>query len=153
MASVTLEKMRLAGLMAVAFLAGCTPAPPPAADATLPPWYASTLLQLQDLNHRAEAAYQNGKSDDAAAIVKEAQSLAARVLTVKRPTLEGAEAAADVDDLYGRMLLANQNYGWAQMFFQKNRSRWKNWTPQTSETERRFKLAESEIADCQKHLD
>lgn len=145
--------MRLLGLIALLFLAGCTPAPPPSTDATLPPWYAPTLAQLQDLNHRAETAYTDGKSGDAASIIKEAQSLAARVLSVHRPTLEAAEAAADVDDLYGRMLLANQNYGWAQMFFQKNRSRWKNWMPQTPETERRFKLAESEIAECQKRLD
>lgn len=134
-------------------LFGCTSAPPPSqADATLPSWYARTVDQLTELNRRAERAFETGKSDDAAAIIKQAESLAARVLSVRRPTLEGAEAAADLDDLYGRMLLANRHYADAQLFFQKNRSRWKNWKPQTSDTERRLKLAESAIQECEKHL-
>jgi hypothetical protein len=130
---------------------GSAPSPPPR-DASLPSWYASSLDQLTALNRLAEDSFKKGHSDQAAAAIKEAQSLSARVLSVPRPSLAAVEAAADVDDLYGRMLLANRNYGWAQMFFQKNRSRWKNWKPQTPETERRFKQAESEIAECDKHI-
>jgi hypothetical protein len=139
-------------LLLISVGCGSAPVPPPDQDATLPSWYARTVDQLTELNRRAEHAFETGKSDDAAAIIKEAQSLAARVLSVRRPTLEGAEAAADLDDLYGRMLLANRHYADAQLFFQKNRSRWKNWRPQTSDTERRLKLAESAIQECEKHL-
>ncbi len=134
-------------------LFGCNSAPPPSqADAALPSWYARTVDQLAEMDRRADRAFETGKSDDAAAIIKQAESLAARVLSVRRPTLEGAEAAADLDDLYGRMLLANRHYADAQLFFQKNRSRWKNWKPQTPDTERRLKLAESAIQECEKHL-
>jgi|SRR5580700_4953953 hypothetical protein len=138
---------------ATLFLAACGTAPSPAGRyTTLPPWYASTLDQLSTLNRQAEDLFQKGDPDHAAAKIKEAQSLSARVLAVPKPSLPAVEAASDLDDLYGRMLLANRNYGWAQMFFQKNRSRWKNWMPQTQETERRFKQAESEIAECDKHI-
>jgi hypothetical protein len=138
---------------ALLLLTSCGSVPsPPARDTSLPAWYASTLDQLTALNRQAEDSFKKGHSDQAAAAIKEAQSLSARVLSVPQPGLAGVEAAADVDDLYGRMLLANRNYGWAQMFFQKNRSRWKNWKPQTPETERRFKQAESEIAECDKHI-
>ncbi len=146
--------MRWLALAAVAMLCGCASAPPPEDhEGALPPWYGQTVAQLNEINRQAESAFEAGHSDEAAAKVKQAQSIAARVLGAGKPTLEAAEATADLDDLYGRMLLANRNYGWAQMFFQKNRSRWKNWSPQTPETERRFKLAESEIAECDKHID
>jgi hypothetical protein len=141
-------------LAAAVLLAGCASTPPVErqADTTLPSWYPQALNQLTALNRGAEDDFQHGRSDDAAAKIKEAQPLAARLLGVPRPSFEAVEAASDVDDLYGRMLLANHNYGWAQMFFQKNRSRWKNWRPQTSESERRFKLAEAEIAECDRHI-
>ncbi len=138
---------------ALLLLASCGSTPPPATlDTSLPSWYASTVDHLTTVNRQAEDAFKKGHSDQAAVAIKEGQSLSARVLSVSRPSLAAVEAASDVDDLYGRMLLANRNYGWAQMFFQKNRSRWKNWKPQTEETERRFKQAESEIAECDKHI-
>ena len=138
---------------ATLFLTACGTATSPASrDTTLPPWYAPALDQLTKLNRQAEDLFQKGDPDQAAAKIKEAQSLSARVLAVPRPSLPAVEAASDLDDLYGRMLLANRNYGWAQMFFQKNRSRWKNWKPQTEEAQRRFKQAESEIAECEKGI-
>jgi hypothetical protein len=76
-----------------------------------------------------------------------------RLLSVQRPTLDAAEAASDLDDLYGRMLLANRHYGWARLQFQKNVARWKHWMPQTKETARRLKQAESAIAECDRRLD
>jgi hypothetical protein len=140
-------------IAATLFLTACGSAPSPASrDTTLPSWYPSTLDQLITLNRQAEDLFQKGDADRAAAKIKEAQSLAARVLAVPRPSLPAVESASDLDDLYGRMLLANRNYAWAQMFFQKNRSRWKNWKPQTEETQRRFKQAENEIAECEKHI-
>ena len=133
-------------------LAGCGSAPAPVSrDTALPSWYAATLDQLTNLNREAQDDFAHGRSDRAAAKIKQAQPVAARLLGVPQPSLPAVEAASDVDDLYGRMLLANRNYGWAQMFFQKNRSRWKNWKPQTDESQRRFKLAEAEIAECDKH--
>jgi hypothetical protein len=62
------------------------------------------------------------------------------------------EAASDLDDLYGRMLLRNRHYGWARSFFQKNAVRWKAWKPQTAETERRRQVAISAVAECDRHL-
>src|SRR5580692_8969638 len=125
---------------ATLFLTACGTAPVPSSrDTPLPSWYGPALNQLTALNRQAEDLFQKGDQDQAAARIKEAQSLAARVLAVPRPSSPAVEAASDLDDLYGRMLLANRNYGWAQMLFQKNRSRWKNWMPQTQETERRFK--------------
>ncbi len=141
-------------LAVIPLLAGCASAPPPLrhVDTTLPSWYPQVLDQLTALNGSAEDDFQHGRSDDAAAKIKDAQPIAARLLGVPKPSLPAVEAASDVDDLYGRMLLTSRNYGWAQMFFQKNRSRWKNWRPRTEETERRFKLAESEIAECDRHI-
>lgn len=146
--------MRLLLLAAVLLLAGCGSKPEPASPgAALPSWYAPALDQLTTLNRQAEDDFTRGRQDAAAAKIKQAQPIADRLLTVARPTLPAVEAASDVDDLYGRMLMANRNYGWAQMFFQKNRSRWKNWKPQTEESERRFKLAESEIAACDRGIE
>jgi hypothetical protein len=50
------------------------------------------------------------------------------------------------------MLLANHNYGWARMTFQKNVVRWKNWQPQTPESARRLKLAQAAVAECDRRM-
>ena len=151
-----LEAMRLVALAAMAVLAACGPAPAPAgssqADATTDSAYSETVNRLAAMNRQAEALYQNGKSDDAATLVTQGESLATRLLNVSHPTLPAMEAISDLDDLYGRMLLANKNYGWARLEFQKNRARWKNWNPQTPETERRLKQANAAIAECDRHL-
>ena len=68
------------------------------------------------------------------------------------PTLPAIEAASDLDDLYGRMLLRNRQYGWARDFFQKNVIRWKTWKPQTPDTERRWKQAAAAVAECDRDL-
>jgi len=72
----------------------------------------------------------------------------ARVLAAQHPTLGAMEAASDLDQLYGQMLFANHNYGWARLFFQKNTARWKLWKPQTPETLQRLKQAEDAIVQC-----
>lgn len=148
--------MRLLALAATAVLAACGPAPAPVAsspaDATQDSGYGETVNRLAAMNRRAEALYRSGKSDDAAKLVTQGESLAARLLNVPHPTLPAVEAVSDLDDLYGRMLLVNRNYGWARLQFQKNRARWKNWTPQTPETERRLKQANAAIAECDRHL-
>ena len=148
--------MRLAVFGALLALAACGPAPAPVAssqpDATPDSGYSGTVNRLAAMNRQAEALYQSGKSDDAAKLVTQGESLATRLLNAPRPTLPAMQAISDLEDLYGRMLLANRNYGWARLEFQKNRARWKNWTPQTPETERRLKQANEAIAECDRHL-
>jgi hypothetical protein len=109
--------------------------------------------QLAAMNREAEDAYRRGDSERAAALTEKGEPLMKRLLSVERPTLGAAEAASALDDLYGRMLLGNRHYGWARLQFQKNLARWKHWTPQTPDTARRLKQAESAIAECDRHLD
>ena len=96
------------------------------------PGTAQSVQLLATMNREAESLFKSGKSDEAAAMITKAQPLANRLIAVSRPSLPAMEAAADLDDLYGRMLLANRNYGWARLQFQKNLARWKYWQPQTS---------------------
>ena len=42
-----------------------------------------------------------------------------RLLAAPRPTLEAMEAIADLDQIYGRMLIYNGYFGQARMLFQK----------------------------------
>jgi len=139
-------------LSAALILSGCGTAPAPR-DPTASQAYRHDVQDLATLAHQADDAFKAGKPDDAAALIQKAQPVMKRVLEVPHPTLEAAEAAGDIDDLYGRMLLSNHHYGWAQMMFQKNLSRWKHWDPQTEETARRYKQAESEIAECTKKME
>ena len=127
------------------------PPPQPTSDPTKEPWYAQTLSRLQHINREARTAYENGDRQLAGKRVQEGQPLASKLLTIPRPTLEAVEAASDLDQLYGEMLLSNRHYGYARQFFQKNVARWKNWRPQTPETERRRKLAEAGIIEVDKH--
>ena len=144
--------MRLLVVLALAFLASCEQAPAPPRDATKEPWYRDALEQLTAMNREADSAFAAGKSDQAAALIEKGQPLVARLLAVPNPTFEAAVAASDQDDLYGRMLLSNRHYGWARLLFQKNLSRWKHWQPQTPETARLLKQAESAIAECDRHI-
>jgi hypothetical protein len=104
------------------------------------------------MNRQAETFFQAGKSDQAAALIQHGESLLNRLIAVPKPTLEAVEAASDLDDLYGRMLLSNHHYGWARMFFQKNVARWKHWSPETPDTVRRLKQANSGIEQCDRHI-
>lgn len=148
--------MRLLSIAAVLLLAACGPSPAPVASTRADPtqqlWYGEAVMQLAALDRQAESLYQSGQSDAAAALVTKGESLATRILDVPRPTLAAMETVSDLDQLYGQMLLANRNYGWARLVFQKNRARWKTWKPETSETERRLRLANSAIAECDRHL-
>jgi hypothetical protein len=143
-------------IVIASLLAACGPAPGPVTSA-IPnpaeePWYTDTLEQLSSLNQEAEDLFRRKNVDQAAAIITKAQPLASRLLSVPRTTLAAMEAVSDLDDLYGRMLLANRHYGWARLFFQKNVARWKNWQPQSDETIRRKKLAESQLAECDRGI-
>ena len=132
----------------------CSAPPPPSAkhDPTAEPSYLATIEELAELNREAEDLLRKRKREQVSELIAKAQPLAGRLLAAPRPTLAAIEAASDHDDLYGRMLLANNHYGWARMFFQKNLARWTNRKPQTPDSERRRKLAEERIAECDRQL-
>ena len=142
--------MRLTALLAALLLVDCAPAPvePPRQALTEEASYEEAVQQLKLLNREAEGLLRSGKADRTAALITKGQPVMTRLLSVPRPTLAALEAASGLDDLYGRMLLSNRHYGWARLLFQKNLARWTNWQPQTAETVRRRKLAESQIAEC-----
>jgi hypothetical protein len=146
----------LAAILTASLLSGCAPAPRPAektkVDPTQEAWYAEGVQQLAAMNLQAQGLLKRGKADDAAAVITAGEPWANRLLSVPHPTLAAMEAASDLDELYGHMLLANHNYGWARMMFQKNRARWKNWRPQTEETTRHLKVTEAAIAECDRRM-
>jgi hypothetical protein len=135
----------------------CAPTPPPAQPQTAPDltaeaWYPAGAEQLAAISREAGAHLQAGRFDEAAAAITKGQPLQARLLKATRPTLAAMEAASDLDDAYGRMLLHNGHTGWARDTFQKNVVRWKTWKPQTPETERRYKTAVEAVAVCDQRL-
>jgi hypothetical protein len=142
-------------LLLTAVLAACSPAPPqvkrPKPDPVSEPWYSQTVEQLKAMNRDAENLVHHGGSDRAAAIITNGQPLIHRLLSVPYPTLSAMEAVSDLDQLYGRMLLSNRHYVWARVLFQKNLTRWSNWTPQTPDTLRRLKMAREAVAECDRH--
>jgi hypothetical protein len=144
-------------ILALIALAACAPPPPrlvdkAAPDPTTEAWYSPAVEQLAKMAHDAQALLQQGRAEEAAKIITEGQPLLNRVIVVPRPTLAAMEAASDLDDLYGRMLMNDRRYGWARLQFQKNVIRWKHWQPRKNETERRLKLAESQIGECDRKL-
>jgi hypothetical protein len=154
-----LECYRLPGWLVTAALAamlscGSRPAPVAvvAVDETKSSAYREAVAQLAAMNLEAEAAYTSGKADEAAKIMEQEKPLVSRVLTPPRPTVEAMEAASDLDQLYGTMLLKNRHYGWARVMFQGNLARWKHWRPVTAESTRRLKEAEAGITECDKRL-
>lgn len=144
-------------LLAAAILSACGSAPPPPAqtskDETQEPWYAETVDKLAKQNRDAARLWKDGKADDAAALIQSGETLASRLLAAPRPTLAAMQDASDLDDLYGRMLFSNHNYGWARLFFQKNAARWKNWKPQTADTAERLKAALKAIDECDRKIE
>lgn len=144
--------------LTILLLAACACGPPqtPAGkvqhDSTKEVWYGQSLSELAAIDRQAQESFRKGEANAAAALIEKGEPLSQRLLSVPRPTLAAAEAASDLDQLYGEMLLSNHNYGWARLLFQKNLARWKNWKPQTPETTRHLKLAESEIAECDRHI-
>lgn len=143
--------MRFLLILAAVLLVGCDAARPPG-DETKQAWYGRAVDQLAAMNREADRLFQSGKGDEAAAIIEKGQPVMKRLLNVSHPTLEATEAASDLDDLYGRMLLSNRHYGWARLLFQKNLSRWKHYQPATPETARRLKQAADAIEECDRHI-
>ena len=153
-ASAILYAVRHYVILAAALLCGCSTAPPgqPKADPTTESSYGLAVQELASMGRQAEELLDNGKSDQAAAIVSNGQPLLDRLLAAPRPTLPAMEAVSDFDQLYGRLLVGNGYFGSARLLFQKNVTRWKTWKPQTPETARRLKLALDAIAECDRHM-
>lgn len=124
----------------------------PPVDETKQEWYGEAVSQAKKMAVEAEAAFRAGKSEEASDLIQEGEKVTARLLKVPHPPVEAVEAASDLDDLYGRMLLSNRHYGWARMVFQRNLARWKNWQPQSEEVIRRRKQAEAGIIECDKNI-
>ncbi len=140
----------------VVLLSGCSRRPaeaPPKVSPVEEAWYGEVLEQVKNLHAGAAKLVQEGKKDEAAAALKNAEPLVKRLLTVPSPTLEATVAASDIDQLYARMLAGNRHYGWARMVFQKDAARWRNWTPQTEESLRRRKMAEAGMAECDRAIE
>jgi hypothetical protein len=148
--------VRVSALLICLVFTACAPAPPPVVQAQRDPtterWYGQTVDELSAMNRQAEDFFHKGKGDDAAALIEKGEPLSSKLLSVPQPTLAATEAASDLDQLYGQMLLSNKNYGWARLLFQKNVARWKHWMPQTAETANRLKQAESAIAECDRRI-
>jgi hypothetical protein len=148
--------VRLVLFVTALLFAACGPAPqpvePPPPDPSREPWYSPTVDQLEQLNGEALAAFQKRKFDEAGQLIQKAQPLMKQLISVPRPTLAAVVAASDLDDLYGRMLLTNEHYGWARLQFQKNVARWTNWRPQTEETRLRLQQARERVAECDRQL-
>jgi len=139
--------------LAALCLAACGPAPvQPPADPATDASYAQSVQQLAALTRKAEGLFQKGNQDAASDLILKGEPVATRLLATPRPTLEAMQAASDLDQLYGQMLLSNRNYGWARLQFQKNEARWKNWRPQTPETAERLHAAEAAIAECDRKM-
>lgn len=147
-----LSVVRCALLLIAAGLVACSSGTAPEArkqaDPTSEKWYGETLSELSAINRQALDSFHSGKADEASALILKGEPLSKRLISVPKPSLAAAEAASDLDRLYGQMLYSNKNYGWARLLFQKNLARWKYWTPQTPETLGRLKEAQSEIAQC-----
>jgi hypothetical protein len=107
---------------------------------------------LSAIAREAAEHFAAGRFDAAAAAVQRGKPLQIDLLKASRPTLAAMEATADLDDVYGRMLLRDNQVGWARDTFQKNVIRWKNWKPQTPDTERRWKAAVAAVAECDRKL-
>lgn len=143
-------------VIAAVLLAGCGPSATqsqvPKVDPTTDPAYTEATQHLANLDRAAAQYFQAGNSQEADAIVTSALPIQTRLLAAPHPTLEAMEAVADLDRVYGKILISNGYYADARMLFQKNITRWKTWKPQTPETERRLKEATADIAECDKHM-
>jgi hypothetical protein len=144
-------------LILAAALAACSPSPPravhPKSDPAKEAWYGETIDQLMAITREAETSFRQGQPDQAAAMITKGQPLIHRLLSIPNPTLPAMEAVSDLDQLYGQMLLSNRHYVWARVLFQKNLTRWINWTPPTPDTLRRLQSARAEVAECDSHIE
>ena len=151
----TVRLFPIVTFVTAALLTGCAPPPPipaPKPDPVTEAWYSQTVEELAALNREADRLFRGGKLDEAATLIVKGEALSNRLLAAPRPTLAAMESASDLDDLYGRMFIANHNVGWARLQFQKNLVRWRNWTPSSENTARRLKQAQSAIAECDRLL-
>ena len=145
-------RVRFALAIALTVLVACGPSAPAVKvvkpDPTKEASYGEAVQRLNALNLELETSIRKRKAKDAAPIIEKAQPLSNLLLAAPRPTLVAMEAVSDFDDLYGRVLLATKQYGFARFQFQRNVARWKYWQPRNEESDRRLKAAEAAIAEC-----
>ncbi len=136
-------------------MVACGPAPrvgDAKGDPTTDRAYVSAVAELKELNRGARECFRKGDKDTAAAIIQRGETISKTLMAVSRPSLAATVEASDLDQLYGDMLFSNRNYGWARLFYQKNRARWKFIQPQTADTAQRLKQAEDAMAECDRRI-
>jgi hypothetical protein len=150
------RRLLIAATAAIMLTACSAPAPSSSKaapkDETKESWYSETEQKLAAQNREAERLWKKGDEDAAAKLIQDGETLSTRLLAVRDPTLAAMQDASDLDDMYGRMLLANHNYGWARLLFQKNAARWRVWQPQTADTAARLKQAQAGIDECDRKI-
>jgi hypothetical protein len=145
--------IRLLCLILALLTAGCAPPPPPPKpDPTKQASYGEAAANLGKLNQEARAALASGDRDGAARAIQQGEPMAKLLLAVPEPPLAAMEAVSDRDQMYAQMLMANRHWTFARQLFVHNRLRWKNWRPQTPDTERRLAEAERGIAACDREM-
>jgi hypothetical protein len=132
----SITRMRTLLVAARDVMVSCAaPPPPPAQKAAVDPgdgeWYAPAITELAGLNRESGVAIAGAASPTMRRENHEGAGVVGAAAVGCAPPLEAMEAAADNENLYAGMLLANKNFGWARLSYQKNVSRWKNWRPQT----------------------
>jgi hypothetical protein len=104
--------VRVSALLICGMLTACAPSPEPVApvqrDPTTERRYGETVAELVAMNREANEFFRKGKSDEAAALIEKGEPLSSRLLSVPQPTLAATEAASDLDQLYGQMLLSRK---------------------------------------------
>ena len=135
-------------------LVACAPPPPkPAPKAgEKPEGYDAAVRRLADMVNVGNQFFANGRPDDASRVISDGLLMQNQILSVPQLDLAGTVAVSDLDDLYGRMLLASRHYGDARLLFQKNLARWRMWKPQNEESAKQLKHAQDQIAECDKHI-
>src|SRR4051794_8430240 len=112
------ERVRLGLAIALTVLVACGPSAPPVKvvkpDPTKEASYGEAVQRLNALNLELETSIRKRKAKDAAPIIEKAQPLANLLLAAPRPSLPAMEAVSGFDDLYGRVLLATKQYGFAR---------------------------------------
>ena len=148
--------LRVLFLPALFLLAACG-APAPQKKAPVEPskesWYQPAIEELRSVNAAIARFADAGEYDKAARAIIHGQELEAKLLSSSHPPLEAAIAVSDLEDIYGRMMLAQKKYGWARLVFQKNLARWKYWRPITDDSQARMERARQQIIECDRGIE
>lgn len=143
-------------ILALLLLSACAQKPAPSAVEAHPEReaaYAADTERLARVVQEADQFLARERRDLAATKVEEGKMIAARLLAAPHPTLAAMTVVSDLDHVYGRMLFTNRHLGWARITFQQDAARWRNWSPQTAETEKRRRVANEWMLKCDRALE